>query len=123
MGTFAEAAKNQMLNNVLKGTASSFAGVVYAKCYIGDPGSAGTNNAATLTTRQAVTFGTASAGAILNSVAITFTGAGTETISYIGFWDHVSAGNFLGSDDLAVTRPIVVGDLLTIAIGSLSMSV
>ena len=49
--------------NMLRGTAFTAPTGVYAKLHIGDPGAAGTNNASAVTTRQAVTFGAASAGA------------------------------------------------------------
>ena len=46
---------------------------VYIKLHVGDPGAAGTSNAATETTRKAVSFGAASTGAIASDADISWT--------------------------------------------------
>lgn len=96
----------------------------YVKLHTGDPGAAGANNAAGETTRQAVTFSAASAGAITNSAAVTWTNVSTsETYSHVSFWDAAAAGTFLGSDGLAVSRAVTAGDTFEIAIGDLDLSI
>jgi hypothetical protein len=96
----------------------------FVKLHLGDPGAAGTANAAAHTTRQAVTFSASSGGAITNSAAVTFTPmAANETISHVSFWDASSAGTFLGSDDLAVSRAVLIGDTFEIAIGDLDLAI
>lgn len=95
----------------------------YVKLHIGDPGSAGTSNTAAESTRKSVTFGASSGGAISNSVAVTWTSvAATETYSHVSFWDHVTAGVFLGSDDLASTKAVTAGDNAEFAIGDLDIT-
>lgn len=97
--------------------------VFYVKLHTGDPGAAGTSNAATETTRKQASFSAASGGAITTDAALTWTNVSTsETYSHVSFWDHVSAGNFLGSDDLAVARAVTAGDTFTIATGDLDLS-
>lgn len=95
----------------------------YVKLHLGDPGAAGTSNAATETTRKQASFSAASAGAITTDAALTWTNVSTsETYSHVSFWDHVSAGNFLGSDALDASRAVVAGDTFTIATGDLDLS-
>lgn len=125
MGTFAEASRNQMLDAWAGRTTFTANAAVYAKLHLGDPGSAGTSNAATETTRQAVTFGSAAAsGAISNTAQIQWTNVSTtETITHISFWTASSGGTFLGSDDLPSSKALTAGDTLTVAIGDLDLTI
>jgi hypothetical protein len=98
---------------------------VYIKLHIGDPGASGTSNAASETTRKAITLGAASAG--------TRTGTGSqvqwtnypaaETISWVSAWDDPSTGNFLGRHQLATAKTPAVGDTLTLNPTDVSFSV
>ncbi len=97
----------------------------FVKLHIGDPGVAGTANVAGETTRKAVTFSAAAAGAITNSAALTWTSVSTtETYSFVSFWDTVgpAGGTFLGSDNLNTTRAVTAGDNFEIAIGDVDFS-
>lgn len=96
----------------------------FVKLHLGDPGAAGAGNPAANTTRQAVTFSAASAGAITNSAAVTWTSVpNAETYSHVSFWDASTAGVFQGSDDLAVARTVAIGDNFEIAIGDLDLAI
>lgn len=125
MGAFADATKNQMLDALVGRTTYTANAAFYVKLHLGSPGSAGTTNAATETTRQAVTFGSAAAsGAISNTAAITWTGVSTtETVTHVSFWTASSGGTFLGSDDLPASKALTAGDTLTIAIGDLDLTI
>lgn len=125
MGAFADASKNQMLDAYVGRTTFTANAAFYAKLHTGSPGSAGTTNAATETTRQAVTFGSAAAsGAISNTAAVTWTNVSTtETITHISFWTASSGGTFLGSDDLPSSKALTAGDTLTIAIGDIDLTI
>lgn len=114
---------NAVLNGLCRSTVWTEPDAVYLKLHTGDPGSAGTANAATNTTRQQVTFGTnASAGAIENTVAVTWTNvAGSEDYSHYSAWDASSNGNFLFSG-VITANAVVTGDTFTIAIGDLDVS-
>lgn len=96
----------------------------YAKLHTGDPGAAGTSNAATETTRKAISFGAAASGVMSNDAAIEWTNLPTgdpDDYTHISIWDHVSAGNFLWSG--AVTANAVSdGDTFTIPIGELDLT-
>ena len=96
----------------------------YVKLHLGDPGAAGAGSPAVETTRKAVTFSASSGGAITNSADVTWTSVSTtETYSHVSFWDAASAGTFLGSDDLAVSRSVTAGDTFTIASGDLDITI
>lgn len=124
MGTFSDLVVNSWLNAVCRATAYS-EGEVWAKLHTGDPGSAGTNNAAVETTRKQVTFGNAATGrAITNTAVLEWTNvAGTETVTHVSLWDAAAAGNFLGRDDLSAAAPLQAGDTLRIPVGELDLEV
>jgi len=95
---------------------------VYIKLHTGDPGAAGTANAATETTRKAASFGAASAGAITSDADISWTNiAGSQDATHFTAWDNISAGNFLFSGTITA-NPYTAGDTYTISSGNLSAS-
>lgn len=125
MGTFAEGERNKMLDAWAGRTTYTANAAVYAKLHLGDPGAAGTSNAAANTTRQAVTFGSAAAtGAISNTAAVEWTSVSTtETYSHVSFWTASTAGTFLGSDDLSSTAAVTAGDTFRIPVGDLDLTI
>ena len=95
---------------------------VYIKLHVGDPGAAGTSNAATETTRKAVSFGAASTGAIASDADISWTNiAGSQDATHFTAWDNISAGNFLFSGTIT-GNAYTAGDTYTISSGNLSAS-
>jgi hypothetical protein len=113
---------NAILDALCRSVAYSDPASFNIKLHTGDPGAAGTTAAAGETTRKAVTCSAASGGAITNSADITWTNVSTaETLSHVSFWSDISAGTFLGSDDLAVARAVVAGDTFTITAGDLDI--
>lgn len=104
--------------DVIRATGSSFTAVTpYVKLHTGDPGSAGTANAAVgSTTRPAVTHASPSAGSMsINGTNPTWTNGGTsETITHISVWDNATAGNFLYSVALSSSKAWASGDTLTL---------
>jgi hypothetical protein len=95
---------------------------VYIKLHTGDPGAAGTANAATETTRKAASFGAASAGAITSDADISWTNiSGSQDASHFTAWDNLTAGNFLFSGTITA-NPYTAGDTYTISSGNLSAS-
>lgn len=84
---------------------------VYAKLHTGDPGEAGTANAATETTRKAIAFGVPSGGVITASGDVTWTNVSTgESYSHISLWDHATAGNCLFAGALSTPKTVNAGD-------------
>jgi hypothetical protein len=115
---------NSMLTAYAKGTSYGGNAAFWVKLHTGDPGSAGTSNAAGNTTRQQAAFGTASGGSISTNADLVWTNVSTaETYTHVSFWTASSAGTFLGSDDLAASKTVAVGDTFTIASGSLSLAI
>lgn len=124
MGTIAEASRNQFLDALVGRTTYTANAAFYVKLHTGDPGSAGANNAAANTTRQAATFGSAAAsGAISNTAAVEWTSVpNTETYTHVSFWTASSGGTFLGSDDLSSSAAMTAGDTFRIPIGDLDLT-
>lgn len=115
---------------MLKGAALSPApgtNANYVKLHtdVGDPGSAGTANASSVTARVQVTFGTASGGSLASSGTApswpSWAGS-TENIKFISVWDASTAGNFLYSAQLTTTKTVTAGDTFTLSSLSVSLS-
>jgi hypothetical protein len=91
----------------------------YVKLHVGDPGAAGTANAATETTRKLVSFGAASAGTMQNDVAILWsTVAGSEDYTHYSSWSASSGGTFQFSGTVTANA-VTAGDDFNVAIGGL----
>lgn len=123
MGTFSDLVANSFLDAVARNVSYAEA-AVWVKLHLGDPGSAGTTNAAVETTRKQATFGSAASGrAISNTVAVEWTNVSTnETYTHVSLWDAESGGNFLGRDDLSSPAPVEAGDTFRIPIGDLDLT-
>ena len=95
---------------------------VYVKLHVGDPGSAGTSNPATETTRKIASFAAASAGILTSDAALTWTNiAGSEDATFFSVWDNLTAGNFLFSGTIS-GNAYTAGDTYVIESGSLTAS-
>lgn len=102
---------NAMLNALCRDVAWTQPVANYVKLHTGDPGAAGTANAAANTTREQATFSAASGGSLTNSADILWTSVpNAETYSHISVWDASSAGNFLYSTPLTASKTVAVGD-------------
>ena len=94
---------------------------VYLKLHTGDPGEAGTANAATNTSRQLVSFNASSGGSMASSAAVTWTNVSTtETYTHWSAWDSATAGNCLWSGALSASASVAAGD--TFQITSLTLT-
>lgn len=110
------------LLNSLRNVSAAVANV-YVKLHTGDPGEAGTSNAATETTRQGVTFAAASGGSMDSNADVAWTNVSTtETYSYVSLWDDSTAGNCLWSGSLTSPVSVNAGDNFTIPSGDLTVS-
>lgn len=111
MSDYLEDAIANALRGGGNGTSFTAPAAVYAKLHTGDPGEAGTSNAAGNTSRQAVTFGASSGGVISLSNSPSWTSVSTsETYSHISLWDNSTAGNCLGSGALSSSVAVTAGD-------------
>jgi hypothetical protein len=105
------------------GNATSFSvAQPYVKLHTQDPGTAGTANPTTETTRKAVSFSAASAGALTSDADISWTNiTGNQDATHFTCWDNISAGNFLFSGTI-VAGAYTAGDTYTISAGNLTVS-
>jgi hypothetical protein len=95
----------------------------YLKLHTGDPGEAGTNNAAGETTRKSITGAAAAAGTFTSTNDLTWTNVSTtETYSYVSIWDDPTAGNCLWTGALTASKAVNAGDTFQILTGALTVS-
>lgn len=114
---------NKILDHLRGGSAWSQPGGLYVKLHLGQPGADGTGSPSAVTTRAAVTFGAASAGAIsITGTNPSWSMSATETVSHISVWDAATSGNFLWSAELTVAKSVGSGDTLTLNSCGLSLS-
>ena len=91
------------------------------KLHTGDAGEAGTTNAASETTRKAISFSAASSGSMASSATVEWTNvAASETYSHWSLWDASTAGNCLWTGALSTSAAVTAGD--TFQITSLTLS-
>lgn len=95
----------------------------YVKLHIGDPGEAGTANAAGETTRKAASFGNSASGTATSDADLTWTNVSTsETYTHVSMWDASTAGNCLGSGALTSSKAVIAADTFVIPSGSLTFT-
>ena len=93
----------------------------YVGLHTGDPGEDGTNNTATETTRESVTWNAASSGSMSSSATLEWTNvAATETYTHWSMWDNSTAGNCLWTGSLSASAAVTAGD--TFQITSLTLT-
>lgn len=115
--------EDKIMDLVFNGVSYAGQSTVYVKLHTGDPGENCTANAATETTRKAVTFGASSGGVVTSDSAATWTGvAATETYSHISAWDASTAGNPLWYGAMTTPKAVTAGETFAFAIGELTVS-
>lgn len=116
---------NSLLDALCNGTNyTALTQPIYLKLHTGDPGSAGTANAAGNTTRKSVSFGAAASGVCSNDAAISWTSGEvttSEDYTHWSLWSASTAGTFYMSGTLTANA-VTAGDTFTIAIGDLDLS-
>ena len=91
----------------------------YIKLHVGDPGEDGTANAATETTRKALTGAASSNGVFTSTNDLAWTDvAGTETYTHVSLWDASTGGNCLWTGALTASKAVNQHDNFTIPAGS-----
>src|SRR5687768_2244371 len=117
---------NKVLDHMHRAVASTAPAGNFVKLHTGDPGASAAANASSVTTRPAVTFAAASAGAVaLNGTPPSWTSwAGTngEVVTHISVWDANTAGNFLYSVALTASKTVNTGDTLTLSTLTVSLA-
>ena len=112
-------AENKLLDTLRNQSFS--VSTVYIALHTGSPGEDGTSNAATETSREAVSWNAASSGSMSSSATWEWTNvAATETYTHWSAWDNATAGNCLWYGDLSASAAVTAGD--TFQITSLTLS-
>lgn len=112
---FSTAAANTHLDN--QGTTYP-----WIKLHTGDPGAAGTSNAATETTRKQATWSSATNGAKTTSADLVWTNvAADEDYTHFSMWTASTGGTFGGSGTITANA-VTNGDTFTIPAGELDLS-
>ncbi|MFI9154493.1 hypothetical protein [Streptomyces sp. NPDC053367] len=94
----------------------------WIKLHTGDPGAAGTSNAATETTRKQATWASASGGAKTTSADLSWTSvSGSEDYTHFSMWTASTGGSFGGSGTVTANA-VTSGDTFTIPAGELDLS-
>ena len=98
----------------------------YVQLHTGDPGSAGTTDVSSVTTRQAVTWNAPSAGSVSASNEPEWTswaGVNGEVDTDISFWTQSTTGTFNMSIQLSSSVTMDTGDSLTLTAITISIPV
>lgn len=113
-----------MLNALCRNVAWTQPAAFYIQLHTADPGAAGATAVFGDARRFQATFSAAAAdGTITTSADVNWTSmTAAGTVSHVSFWSASSAGTFLGSDDLAVSRTLAIGDNFTILAGDVDLS-
>jgi hypothetical protein len=103
----------------LGGTAETAPSGLYLQLHTGDPGSAGTANVSSVTTREALTLGTPASGAVAANGTLpewlNWAGTNGETDTDVSIWDASTGGNFVDSIQLSSPVTIDTGDNVQLA--------
>jgi hypothetical protein len=117
----ATATCNSILDAICNATSYSIS-EVWIKLHVGDPGAAGTSNAATETTRKQASFSAAASGAITSDGALTWTSvAGSEDFTHYTAWTASTNGTFLFSGTVTASA-VTAGDTFVVAAGDLDLA-
>ncbi len=91
------------------------ADMTYVGLHTGDPGSAGTSNVSSVTTRESITWGSPSSGSVSASNTPTWSSwAGTngEVVTDTSYWNASTSGTFEDSIQLGTGVTVYTGDTL-----------
>lgn len=125
--------RNKLLDHAYGGGDYTRPATVYVSLHTADPGDTGATEASgggyarLAVTNNATNFPASSAGAKANGTLLTlFTASGAvssgSNMTHVGVWDASSGGNFMGGGALSVAKPIASGDVATVPIGDLDLT-
>jgi hypothetical protein len=123
VGTLSLTVRNAFLNALCR-NASYANAAVWVQLHVGDPGSAGTINVASNTSRQQVTFGNAATtGTITNTADLVWaTVPAQETYTHVTMWTASTVGTMLGSDQLLNPASMQIGDTFRLPTGDVTLT-
>jgi hypothetical protein len=114
--------ENELLDSVFNNGSFAVA-QPYVSLHTADPGEDGSNECTGGSyARQSGSFTTAASGAVETDADIEFTGMPACTVTHVGVWDAVSAGNFLWGGALSASKTVNAGDTFKINSGDLDIT-
>lgn len=116
--------ENKILNHVLKNTAYTQPATVYAALMTVAPtdSTTGTEVTGGSYARQAITFGTPSAGSVSNTLAVNFSAVPAGTITHIAIFDASTGGNMLYYQVLNSQIVATAGSDIEFGIGDITVT-
>ncbi len=127
MAEMSDYLEKKILDYVLTDTADWAPATVYLALHTGDPTDVTDPTALgneVDVARQAIEFDAAHAttGVTQNTNIETFTSMPAVTVSHIGIWDHLSAGNLLFYTAVDASKEVGSGDTITVAAGAITVT-
>ena len=126
MAEMSDYLENKILDYVLRNTADWAPAAVYLALHTADPVDAGSGAEVSggSYARQAIAFDAAHAttGVTQNTNIETFTSMPAVTVTHIGIWDHLSAGNLLFHTGVTASKAVASGDTITVAAGAVTIT-
>lgn len=111
---FSTAGKNIMLDSV---------GVAYVSAHTADPLDVGSSEVTGGTyARKAITYAAAASGSKAASNQPQIDIPGGTTVTHTGYWDSLTGGVYLGSDDLPVAESFGSDGILTVNTSTLQLT-
>lgn len=140
MSKFSNYTEANIIETTLRGTAFPVPAGTYLALFTADPTDANTTANEVQTAAWAAYarqdcasggaintgWGAPSDGVTSNAKALTFAannGAGAVTVTHIGVYDAATAGNLLYHAPLTASKTLQVGDVISFAIGSITVTV
>lgn len=96
--------------NVLRGVTYTGLPGLWVQLHIGEPGPNGTSNLSAVTTRNQLTLNPPSGSTCTMLSLATWSMTAVETLTGLTIWTLASGGTFVASGDLAVPKPVGIGD-------------
>ncbi len=123
--SFSNYLETEILDHVFGGNAYTAPSTLYLALYTAAPGETGGGTECTGTdyARTAVTF-TVSGNEATNSAAVEFATAGNNwgTITHVGVFDALTAGNLMAYGTLTASKTVETGDVFRVPAGDLDIT-
>ena len=123
MAEMSDYLENKILDYVLRDSADWAPSTVYLALHTASPAD-DEGGAEVDVARQAIEFDAAHAttGVTQNTNIETFTSMPAVTVTHIGIWDHVSAGNLLFHTAVDASKAVASGDTITVAAAAITIT-
>lgn len=127
MSAMSDYLEDAFLDHFLGTTSTAAPSAIYIGLHTADPTDAGTGAEVSGNgyARKAITFGASSSGTASNSAAVEFaaaSGGNWGTITHIGIYDALTAGNLLFHSALTTSKTIQDGDIFKVAASGIDIT-